>query len=211
MTDRTEPRESILQAATQRILHYGYNKTTMNEIASDCSMSAGNIYRFFPSKIHIAEAMVRAFSAETHQTYAAIVGDETRPPDQKLKDFFRFRLERTFRLFERHPKLMELADFITREKPDTLAEERGQERLFIEQILSEGVRRGEFALAHPLSISADLVQCATLKFRFPHLWTTELLDALEIELERVLDLLFAGLKERQQPSPAQFAALRHKC
>jgi AcrR family transcriptional regulator len=198
MTDRTEPRESILQAATQRILHYGYNKTTMNEIAADCSMSAGNIYRFFPSKIHIAEAMVRGFSAETHQTYAAIVRDQTRSPAQKLKDFFRFRLERTFRLFERHPKLMELADFITRERPDTLAEERGQERQFIEQIVAEGVQRGEFSCPYSLAISADLIQCATLKFRFPHLWTTEHLDVLEVELERVLDLVFIGLTVRSQ-------------
>ena len=56
-TDKLDPREAILRAAADRILHYGYNKTTMSEIAADCGMSAGNIYRFYPSKIDIAEAM----------------------------------------------------------------------------------------------------------------------------------------------------------
>ena len=40
---KADPREAILKAAADRILHYGYNKTTMSEIAADCGMSAGNI------------------------------------------------------------------------------------------------------------------------------------------------------------------------
>ena len=59
MNEKIDTREQILQAAMDRIKHYGYAKTTMAEIARDCDMSAGNIYRFFASKIDIAEAMAR--------------------------------------------------------------------------------------------------------------------------------------------------------
>ena len=51
-------RGNILDAAKQRILHYGYAKTTMAEIAADCKMSAGNLYRYFPSKADIIRAVV---------------------------------------------------------------------------------------------------------------------------------------------------------
>ena len=34
----------ILEAASDRFLHYGYGKTTMSEIAKDCNMSTGNLY-----------------------------------------------------------------------------------------------------------------------------------------------------------------------
>ena len=64
MSDKTETRQQILDAAMQRIMHYGYAKTTMAEIARDCDMSAGNIYRFFASKIDIAEAMARKINME---------------------------------------------------------------------------------------------------------------------------------------------------
>ena len=57
MNDKIDTREQILHAAMDRIKHYGYGKTTMAEIARDCDMSAGNIYRFFASKIDIAEAI----------------------------------------------------------------------------------------------------------------------------------------------------------
>lgn len=195
--EKADPRITILRAAADRILHYGYNKTTMSEIAADCGMSAGNIYRFYPSKIDIAEAMTREFDADSNRIYADIIRDAGRSPSRKLRDFFAYRLERTFRTFEKHPKLMELADIMSRERPEYLAEEHAQERILIEKILDEGQRAGEFALPAELTITADLVQCAMLKFRIPQLWTTEQLDALLPEMEGVLSLLFTGLSARR--------------
>jgi AcrR family transcriptional regulator len=194
---KADPREIILKAAAERILHYGYNKTTMSEIAADCGMSAGNIYRFYPSKIDIAEAMTRKFSADSHVAYAQIIRDSARSPSRKLSDFFNLRLERNFRLFEHNPKLMELVEIMGRERPEYLAEERAQERRQIEKILEEGRVSGDFALPADLTITADLVQCAMMKFRIPHLWTTEQLDSLKGELEGVLSLIFTGLSARR--------------
>jgi hypothetical protein len=36
-----------------------------------------------------------------------------------------------------------------------------------------------------------------MKFRIPHLWTTERLDSLKVEMEGVLGLLFTGLSARR--------------
>src|SRR4029453_4961834 len=112
---KADPRETILKAAAERILHYGYNKTTMTEIAADCGMSAGNIYRFYPAKIDIAEGMTRKFSAENQLEYPRIIRDSAKSPTAKMYEFFQARLERTFRIFEKHPKLMELAEIMGRE------------------------------------------------------------------------------------------------
>ena len=198
MTDKTtDPREAILHAASERILHYGYNKTTMYEIASDCGMSAGNIYRFFPSKIDIAEAMTREFAKNSRALYEEIIRDAARSATRKMRDFFVARLERTFRVFQEHPKLMELAEIMARERPEYLAEEAAQERKQIERILDEGRESGDFALPADLNITADLVQCAMMKFRIPQLWTTERLDALRPELDGLLSLVFTGLSARR--------------
>lgn len=209
MNDKTDPRESILKAASDRIQHYGYGKTTMSEIAADCGMSAGNIYRFFPSKIDIAEAMTRKFNAEMHQIFSGIVRDPTRTATQKLQEFFQLRLERNFRVFEKHPKLMELAAIMGRERPDYFAEERAQERLHIERILEEGAKAGEFILPYGLTITADLVQCATVKFRVPYLWTTEQLDSLKFELEALFSLILSGLSARHGAAEAGEEAPAH--
>ena len=67
----------------------------------------------------------------------------------------------------------------------------------IERILDEGQKSGDFALPADLTITADLVQCAMMKFRIPQLWTTEALEALRAELEGVLGLIFTGLSARR--------------
>jgi AcrR family transcriptional regulator len=195
--EKADPRDAILKAAAERILHYGYGKTTMSEIASDCGMSAGNIYRFFPSKIDIAEAMTRNYAAESQRTFNEIIRDPARSASRKLYDVFNYRLERSFRTFEKHPKLMELAQIMGRERPEYLAEEYAQERLYIEAILEQGAQAGDFVLPSSVPITADLIQCAMMKFRFPQLWTTERLEALQGELEGVLSLLFTGLSARR--------------
>src|SRR5262249_10860338 len=52
-------RQKIVEAARKRFTHYGYSKTTMAEVASDCNMSSGNLYRYFPGKLDIAEEIGR--------------------------------------------------------------------------------------------------------------------------------------------------------
>jgi hypothetical protein len=92
---------------------------------------------------------------------------------------------------------MELAEIMERERPDFLAEEHAQERNEIEKVIAEGQKSGDFALPADLTITADLVQCAMMKFRIPQLWTTEQLDALQDEMDGLLGLIFTGLSARR--------------
>jgi TetR/AcrR family transcriptional repressor of mexJK operon len=57
-------REKILEAAYQRFLHYGYSKTTMNEIAGDLSLSKALLYYYFPDKSQLYIAVMRKLAAE---------------------------------------------------------------------------------------------------------------------------------------------------
>ena len=52
-------KEKILEASYQRFLHYGYSKTTMNEIAGDLSMSKALLYYYFPDKSQLYVAVMR--------------------------------------------------------------------------------------------------------------------------------------------------------
>ncbi|MDX1581758.1 MAG: helix-turn-helix domain-containing protein, partial [Alphaproteobacteria bacterium] len=52
-------REQIIESAAERFQKYGYGKTNVAEIAADCCMSPGNLYRYFRNKADIAEAIMR--------------------------------------------------------------------------------------------------------------------------------------------------------
>ena len=192
MNDTTDTRQQILEAAMERIVHYGYAKTTMSEIARDCNMSAGNIYRFFASKLDIAEAIARKFNSELYQTYAGICRQSDSAAD-RLRRFFEFSLVRTFEAFEEKDKLIELAETLSDERPLFFNEQLAQERVYPVQILEAGMESGEFRQIEHKDETAEMIQAATMKFRFPQLFSHLTLPKLKRELAGVMNLVLAGL------------------
>src|ERR1700743_702880 len=57
-------KDKILESAYNRFLHYGYSKTTMNEIAGDISMSKALLYYYFPDKGELYVAVMRKLAAD---------------------------------------------------------------------------------------------------------------------------------------------------
>jgi AcrR family transcriptional regulator len=69
VTDQQDiKREKILDAAYERFLHYGYSKTTMNEIAGDISMSKALLYYYFPDKSELYIAVMRKLANDYIET-----------------------------------------------------------------------------------------------------------------------------------------------
>ncbi|MEM9938995.1 MAG: TetR/AcrR family transcriptional regulator [Pseudomonadota bacterium] len=204
MTDKTDTRTQILEAAVERIMHYGYAKTTMAEIAKDCGMSAGNIYRFFSSKIDIAEAMARKLNMEINQKNAALARGPGTAPD-KMRAFHMSALQTTFTKLDSDAKILEVAEVLSNERPTFANEEMAQERVHLVEILEQGVSEGHFAPMDDPNFIAEMMQAATMKFRYPQLWSRLTLPKLERELVGVMDLLLAGLSVRIKVSEMMIA------
>src|SRR5215468_10518412 len=124
MDEKAATRDRILHAAMTRIKHYGYGKTTMAEIAADCGMSPGNIYRFFEAKIDIAEAIARNHDTEMHTRLSAIARRKDIPADQRLRDILGTKMRENYGLLSAMPKVVELVDVVRRERPMLIQEER---------------------------------------------------------------------------------------
>ncbi|MDF1679554.1 TetR/AcrR family transcriptional regulator [Ponticaulis sp.] len=193
MTETTDTREQILRAAMTRILHYGYAKTTMAEIAKDCDMSAGNIYRFFKSKLDIAEAIVRGFNQAFYQLFAEIARRSDEPALPRLTELFKARLERTYHMMQNKTKALEMADVLARERPIYYVEELAQERIYIVQILEQGLKSGEIKPLDNLNFTAEMLQIALMKFESPRFWADESYEELTREFDGVMKLLEKSL------------------
>lgn len=192
MDDKAATRDRILQAAMNRIKHYGYGKTTMAEIAADCDMSPGNIYRFFEAKIDIAEAMARKHYAEEHAAMAQVGRRKDWPADKRLREMLLKRMRDNYQMFEENAKILEVAEVLTRERPLFMNELIALERVGIAAMIEEGVDAGIFAKCDP-EFTAEMVQAATIKFGLPQLFSKLTLPKLEREFEGVMSLLLNGL------------------
>jgi AcrR family transcriptional regulator len=195
MDEKAQTRALILDAAGKRFRHYGYQKTTMSEIAGDLSMSTGNLYRFYPSKLDIAEAHAHFHEEDEDRMMTEIVARKE-PAVDRLRIFSRAVLEETFKVIDESKKVFELAQAISRERPAYANRRLAQERVFIKALLREGIEEGVFEPLADLEFTAEMFQCATMKFRYPQLYNCFNIDMLRRELEGTLELILAGLNKR---------------
>lgn len=191
----------ILSAARKRFTHYGYGKTTMAELAADCAMSPGNLYRFFPGKLDIAEAIAREDERDRMEVLEAIAHAPGKSARARLKEYFFHGLRSTYKRFEEDPNAVETARIIARERPQFGDDRIKRERGLLADILRDGAETGEFIVSD-YAFTAELLHSATLKFRFPQRWTRTPLPILERELAGVFALLIDGLANANQPVPA---------
>ncbi|HWD48918.1 MAG TPA: TetR/AcrR family transcriptional regulator, partial [Rhizomicrobium sp.] len=186
-------RDRIIEAAKKRFSHFGYGKTTMAEIATDCSMSPGNLYRFFPGKLDIAEA-IASMDYENHLTHArkiAMAPGKTAP--ERLHDLLMAELRRTYQKLEKDPRALEMATQIGHERPQFVNWMLQNERKILVELMEDAEKRGEMLPPGDREEIAEMIQSATMKFRYPQLWSKLTLPKLERELDGVLNLMFEGL------------------
>ncbi len=70
-----ERRERILEAAERAFVRQGFHATTMQHVADELGMSAGNLYRYFPSKEAIVEGLCSVDQAERARGFAELMAD----------------------------------------------------------------------------------------------------------------------------------------
>ncbi len=69
----SEIRERILAKSKEKFSAIGYNKTSMDEIAGELGMSKKTLYKFFPTKLKLAEDSVEHIFTEVNRRCDAIL------------------------------------------------------------------------------------------------------------------------------------------
>ena len=94
-----ERRQQILQAADEHFRRYGYNKTTVADLAKAIGVSAAYVYRFFESKQAIGEAVCAMTLARIDDELLAIASDTKRTAASRLRGLYKCLAERGIELF----------------------------------------------------------------------------------------------------------------
>lgn len=65
-------RAEILAAAERAFVRHGFHAATMNDVAEEAGMSAGNLYRYFPAKEALVEGLCVLDQEERARNFAAL-------------------------------------------------------------------------------------------------------------------------------------------
>jgi AcrR family transcriptional regulator len=91
-------RGTIVDTAERLFRTLGYQKTTVADIARELRMSPANVYRFFPSKAAINEAICARCLAGLDEAAWAIARG-TGSPEERIRALFRLLQQQTQALF----------------------------------------------------------------------------------------------------------------
>lgn len=186
-------RARILAAAEKRFKHFGFAKTTIVDIASDCAMSHANVYRFYRNKGELVDAIAVGWLLKSERVCRDVAA-RSAPAKQRLVDFVielhRWKRAEHLRGSRTHD-LLTLASYNGR--PFVAAHLANLAAILVE-IIEDGNRRGEFAVADAPGL-ARVIQNATVKFCDPRQVEQYQSEPLEDQARAVMHAIVAGLKQ----------------
>ena len=157
-------------------------------------MSPGNLYRYFPGKLDIAEAIC----TESGEYAIAKLRDTMRRPGrtakERLRDFLFTDMRLTYDQLEFDKQVFEMARVVASERPQFANRILALNRALMSEILAAGNASSEFYI-EDVVFTAEMIQSASMKFRYPQLHSKLPYEKLERELEGVLHLLLNGLDD----------------
>jgi AcrR family transcriptional regulator len=165
---RTKPddtRARIMAAAEALFRRLGFAKTAVADIAAELDMSPANVYRFFPSKNAIVEAICQRCLAEVDARVwevAHATGPAGERVERLILEILKFHEENHFT----EPRVKDLVVAAIELSWDAIRAHKEVVRAAVETILRDGIASGEFEAVEPHE-TAGLILCSLVAYTHP--------------------------------------------
>lgn len=190
---KNDKRDIILQAAWSLIRHYGYSKTTIDDIAKRAKIGKGTVYLYFRSKTDIMLALTDLTNQRITNELERIAR-ENKPPEERLRACVLYRIMTLFDLVHRYPHSEDVIAAILPEIVERLDKYVHRHGELLGQIVSEGCLKGIFASSDPAATGQLLANL--FEFMTPPYYRFKSRKALERFTGEVVDLIFTGLTNK---------------
>lgn len=149
-------RDQVVDAATEHFGHFGYEKTTVSDLAKAIGFSKAYIYKFFDSKQAIGEMICANRLAMIMDIVNSAIADVP-TASEKLRRLFKALIDAGSDLFFHDRKLYDIAAVSARERWPSAVAHQEKLRQLVQQILLEGRQSGEFERKTPLDEAAHAI------------------------------------------------------
>jgi AcrR family transcriptional regulator len=184
--------ERILEVTEDVLRRYGLTKATVVDVARALDVSHGSVYRHFPSKASLRQAVAKRWLDRANAPLQKIA-EASGPAPARLEKWLRTMFEIKYKKVSEDPEMFQTYLTLAREACEVVKAHK--ERLVgqIADILSDGVKQGVFQVADA-KVSARAVFDATIRYHHPaHAdeWSDPQTPA---RIDALLALLLRGLE-----------------
>jgi AcrR family transcriptional regulator len=187
-----DPGAAIAGVARTHFRRFGFAKTSMQEIATDCHMSVANLYRYYEGKLGLGAAVAAAEQAALFAACDRAVASGSGDWTARLVRFFQALIDETHRQIKSTPLLFELEMTVARERPEHRQRFLRETEARIVAILSVG---GDGDPANPIhrKAASRLILMASAPFVLPWMLRTQPFGNPRAQVEPLMQCLVAGL------------------
>ncbi|HBV40864.1 MAG TPA: TetR family transcriptional regulator [Erwinia sp.] len=184
-------RDQIVNAAMEYFSHYGFEKTTVSDLARSVGFSKAYIYKFFSSKQEIGEVICATCLTQITQRLHAALADAP-SATEKVRRLFQSLTLAGGELFFRERRLFDIAAVASRERWSSAVRHEVWLHEIILSILREGRAAGEFERKTPLDETAAAVYLVLRPYADP-VQLQAALDTAEEDAGRLASLVLRSL------------------
>ncbi|WP_175961855.1 TetR/AcrR family transcriptional regulator [Burkholderia pyrrocinia] len=184
-------RDQIVAAATEHFSRYGYEKTTVSDLAKSIGFSKAYIYKFFESKQAIGEMICANCLHQIETDVRAAVADAGLPTE-KLRRMFRVFTEASLRLFFRDRKLYDIAASAATGNWQSVQAYEARVQTLLQDVLQEGRQSGDFERKTPLDETAMAIYLVMRPYLNPLLLQYNL-DTIDVAPAQLSSLVLRSL------------------
>jgi AcrR family transcriptional regulator len=188
----------ILDAAQVVLRRHGVDKTNVVDIARALGMSHTNIYRHFPSKKALLDAVATRWLEAVNSPLEAIAEDRTRPPAKRLVAWFNtLRVAKQRKVLD-DPELFRVYHRLAVDARELAGAHVAGLLGQVERIIADGIKKGEFSKRLNAGVAARACLQAMAPFHHPAM-LSQGEPPREEDAQAVLGLLLAGLRTGAAP------------
>ncbi len=193
MTEESTLPQRILDATEGVLRRHGAEKANVVDVARALGMSHANIYRHFPSKKALLDAVAARWLHAVTAPLETIAGDSTRPAGERLAAWFDCLRKLKRAKVSGDPELFRVYSSITEHMHEVVGEHVATLLGQVERIIADGTAAGEFAPGLDAAQTARAFMRATTGFHHPAMVVQEP-PPPEADARAVIGLLLAGLR-----------------
>lgn len=181
------------------LARFGYQKTTVDDLAAEAGIGKGTVYLYFTSKEHVALSCIDRLHERLLATMGCIA-KESKPAKDKITEILLERVMRRFEYCRNATCLDEMLAALQKELMVRKEKYHAEEARLLEDLLSDAARTGELP-ACDYQAAAEAMILATNALLPYSLRTTQLGSSQSIEekVRRVASLLVSGLSGLPAP------------
>lgn len=200
MTKKELTKQKIQQAAFKCVARYGFEKTTLDDIAQEVGLNKASLYYYYKNKedifLDITSSATRAFLETLKQGTLAVSGGIEAQTRHFLLERSMYYVRMVAQTHISEETLLQVEHLFWEQIKDVQV----QEQEFLGQLLQQAIDRGALKLFEAPRMAQNLVALSeaikkTAKEKHPEQPNSEAIEAdISTNIDFMLNLLFGGLR-----------------